>query len=292
MSKQPKFRRLPLGLGQVSKFDKRVLTHLHIQSSILAEHEEKIARNTVIQTRIAAIQIFISVVTTVFLLYVAFLQFGATDRQASIAEAQNRLEYAKVAPRFTVRQGLLQTGIVGAVPSAFPANIEVRISRGDASLNDVIAVQEIRIFLLDGDSHTCVIRLDNYFENSPRNITDFVARSEFSNIAKNSTFYEDGNFRKFIMLSPEKTLVSIFFDDVFDKTRRIRFIGEDGNVDQLPSGEFPVSSIYETIEATFIAGQVKIPGSFKLRGEEPATKGCRSIFGLEGGVAGFNGIRS
>lgn len=112
---------------------------------MLEQHEKKIAEHTSIQTRIAWLQLFFGVVTTGLLIYVALLQFEAADRQATIADQQSKLEYAKVAPQFSADSGTWRTATSEAVENKFPKDLSIRIQRGEASLERVNVVQELQL---------------------------------------------------------------------------------------------------------------------------------------------------
>lgn len=151
---------------------------------ILERHEARIARHTAIQSNIAALQLLFGVVTTGLLIYVAVLQFQAADRQATIADRQAKLEYAKVAPQFAITATLLPTVRSSAIEYAFPKQIQLRIVRGEASIDKVEVAQEVeisRIHILNGNRvhDSCVLRLTDYFERKPASWTDWVASQTF-----------------------------------------------------------------------------------------------------------------
>jgi hypothetical protein len=222
------------------------------------------------------------VITTGLLIYVAVLQFEAADRQATIADRQSKLEYAKVAPQFIAKSDLLDTARNASVTKSFPKNVSIRILRGEAALERVTIRQEIQISRLLDKQYTCILRLPNYFGREPGNITDFSSNKIFKKIASDPAFFQNGN-DDFLVVSPESTLLVIEFRDLFGESRSKKFTGVNGLITELPSGDFVRSSIYETVDAELVGTGFRAPGSFKLKGGPPATAGCRSIFGLKGG---------
>ncbi len=280
-------RRLVGRSWKISEFDLRVLSQLHQQSCVLEKHEEKIARHTSIQTKVAWLQLLFGVITTGLLIYVAILQFQAADRQATIADRQAKLEYAKVAPQFTARSNQYTAQNGTADRNSFPKSLEIRILRGEAALESISPVQELRVSRIARVHNTCVLRIGNYFKPKPGNIIDFVTTPAFERISADPAWFQDRAHDDFVIVSPENTLATIKYKDVFGEIRTKRYFGANGIIEEIPSGDFPKSSIYETIDVNFFGNSIRVPGSFKLTGSEPVTVGCRSLLGLSGGRVSF-----
>lgn len=274
-----RIQRLPKGISQL---DLRVLGELHQQSCALERHEEKIAKHTAIQSKIAISQLLFGAITTGLLIYVAILQFEAADRQATIADRQSKLEYAKVAPQFIAKSDLLDTTRNPSVTKSFPKNVSIRILRGEAALERVTIRQEITISRVLDKQYVCILRLSNYFDKSPGNITDFLSNKIFKKIASDPAFFQNEN-DDFLIISPENTQLIIEFRDLFGESRSKKLTGVNGVLTELPSGNFVRSSLYETVDAELVGDEFRVPGSFRLKGGLPETAGCRSIFGLKGG---------
>jgi hypothetical protein len=273
--------------GKIGDLDLRLLSQLHQQSCTLEQHEKQIAHHTSIQTRIAWIQLFFGVVTTALLIYVAVLQFQAADRQATIADRQASLEYAKVAPQFTVVETLYDTKKDESVTNSFPQEIGIRILRGEGVLQSVMVSQEINISRVLDDNFDCIVRISNYFQTKPGNITDLNSSIEFQKIASSPEWFQDERRRDFLIFNPKNTLVEVEYKDLFAKTRTKRFSGVNGKLTEIPSGDFSRSDLYETVNAAITSWPLRIPGSLKLTSKEPTTMGCRNLFGLRGGRTTF-----
>lgn len=91
----------------------------------------------------------------------------------------------------------------------------------------------------------------------------------------------------FVVLEPQNTLVTVWFLDLFGEKRQVRFAGVDGNLGQIPSGDYSKSNLYETVYGHVRDGKIRIPGSFRRLGPVPTTRGCRSMFGQAGGKDRF-----
>jgi hypothetical protein len=277
-------------LGKVSEFDRRALRQLHQQSCILEKHEKQIAQHTAIQSQIAGWQLFIGAVTTGALIYIAYQQYIAAERQVT-------LEYAKVAPQFAISATLQPTVKGSAIAHAFPENLQVRIRRGEATVESVKLVQEIRLVRLfpvgaERRHDTCVIRVTNYFDTKTNSSTEFTLSQAAKRIPLDPIWHQDEKMSDFVILSPHNTLMTINYVDLFDEKRSVKFAGNDGKLEQIPSGDFAKSNLYETVDATIEDTRIRIPKYFTLQGAKPRTAGCRSQFGLKGGTNSFLEIPS
>ena len=255
------------------------------QAVVLEKHEEQIARHTAIQSQIAGWQLFVGAVTTGALIYIAYQQYIAAERQVT-------LEYAKIAPQFAISATLQQTVTGGSVDHAFPRELQVRIRRGEATVESVELIQEIEVSRLLTSNrgvihHNCIIRVANYFEAKPNSTTEFTLSSAAKRIPLNTIWHQDSNVRDFITLAPENTLVVVNFVDLFDEKRSLKFAGASGRLEQIPSGNFAKSDIYETVDAKMVNLPIQIPKFFELQGSPPKTAGCRSHFGLKGGKKSY-----
>lgn len=269
-------------LALLSRFDQRLLAQFHNQSCILEQHEKQIAKHTRIQSWIALIQLLFGVVTTVFLVYVAFLQFEASERQVSLADRQVRLEYAKVAPQFSTKVEYFPLKLLPASEAPFPRSVKIRILRGEVSLQDVRVVQELTVARLSPTHAACTIYLSNYFGPLPGNVTDFVANPLFEAVAADPAWHEDKvNFRNFVVVSAGQTRVEIRYRDVFGEDKVARFAGSKGALSQIPSGGFSSDTLYEGVEARLKSvKRFVVPGAFEPEFKPPQKKACRRVFGL------------
>lgn len=261
------------------------MRQLHQQAHVLEKHEKQIARHTAIQSQIAGWQLFVGAVTTGALIYIAYQQYVAAERQVT-------LEYAKVAPQFAISATLQPTVKSSTTEHAFPQSLQVRIRRGEATVESVELIQEIRvarIFSVGSERRhdTCIMRVTNYFDAKPNSSTEFAFSKSAKRIPLEPIWHQDANFSDFVILSPHNTLVVVNFVDLFDEKRSVKFAGNDGKLEQIPSGDFAKSSLYETVNATMLDKPVQIPQFFVLQSARPQTAGCRSQFGMKGGKESF-----
>ena len=251
---------------------------------MLEKHEKQIARHTAIQSQIAGWQLFIGAATTAALIYLAYQQYLSAERQVT-------LEYAKVAPQFEVNSVLFPTEKSSAVDRSFPKDINLRIRRGEAVVNNVQIIQEIYLSrLITGKSSqdsTCIFRISNYLENRIGSTTEFSVSSAAKRFPLDPVWHQDRQMRDFVIFNPQNTLVKIDYSDIFTEKRTVRFTGFDGKFDQIPSGDFGKPSIYETVDVQMEDQPIRVPGIFKLIGDQPTTRGCRSLLGLSGGKDRF-----
>lgn len=253
------------------------------QTDALEQHEGLIARHTQIQSRTNIIVAILGAISSVALIYIGYQQYKVSDRQVELEDRVVALEYAKVSPQFSVESDFFPTERSGAVTHQFPKNLQVRITRGEAALESVEVFQELELSLVSRVNGACRVRLINYFEQQPGNMTDFDGRRVFERVALNPSWFQDRSYSDFVVIEPQQTLVELGYRDIFDEAKVERFFGTDGIVSKIPSGDFPRSSYYETVDAELISDSITLPGSFRLIGDEPKTRSCRTILGLEGG---------
>ena len=251
---------------------------------MLEKHEKQIARHTAIQSQIAAWQLFIGAATTAALIYLGYQQYLAAERQVA-------LEYAKVAPQFEITSSLFDTEKSSVVYHSFPKDVNLRIRRGEATVNNVQIIQEIYLSrLVTGNKpqdSTCIFRVLNYLENRIGSSTEFSVLSPSKRFPIEPVWHQDEQMRDFVIFNPQNTLIKVEYNDIFAEKRTVRFTGTDGKFEQIPSGDFGKSSIYETVDVRMKDQPIRVPGVFTLVGQEPITRGCRSLLGLSGGKDRF-----
>lgn len=266
--------------------DKYIINELHQQSCALEKHERQIAQHTALQTYIAGWQMFIGVITTLVLIYITYQQYNAAERQVT-------LEYAKVAPQFIITMDFQNTELDNPRDNKFPRNLKIRLERGDATITSVEILQDISVSALlysnkKSEHLRCVMRVSNYFKQSPGSSTDFINSNAARRIPLDPSWLDSKtDLTKFDIIEASGTLVKIDFIDILGNRRTVKFSGSKSLLQQIPSGDFARSSTYETVATEILDKPIKLAGSFKLTGSMPNTKGCRYQFNLTGGKPRF-----
>jgi hypothetical protein len=245
------------------------------QTRAIERHEGLIARHTAIQSWTNILTLVFSVITTCLLIYVANSQYEASERQVE-------LEYAKVAPQFSVGMELFGTETSPAIENKVPSKLSIRLTRGEGVISRVEATQDFRVSILkidsgDSSDSSCLVRTNNYFYFND-NYTDAVAAPSINRIAGDPAFFYPKLHDNFYIIAPEKTWVKIFYIDIFGKERSLIFSGSGNRLSQVPSNDLSRNSLYEIFDAKFLSRDSgKFPEFWERPKSNPETDGCRYI---------------
>lgn len=211
-----------------------------------ARHDKFIERHAALQTKIEIVSLFFTVVTTVFIVSITFLQYRANDRQVS-------LEYAKVAPRFNISISTFPSRTTASVDRAFPRSISVSVSNGNNRISELETYQDFRISVVYNANlrkkkiYTCIVRTKSYFKNNS-NKTGAIADDRFSRIAAGPVFgYPD--IKTFFAIAPMTTWVKITYVDVFGDKKSALYANRGNTLNQIPGTEPALDQTYQTLEA-------------------------------------------
>lgn len=236
-------------------------------------HEARVARHTSIQSWIAGFQLFLGFFTTLVLIYVAYLQYQASSREVA-------LEYAKVAPQFAVSAELFGNE-ADERSLRTPKAISIRLSRGEASLTAVEALQDLRVYVLrtrgNQTSHlVCTLRISNYFARGNA-LTDWTANPAIHPHISARSFFFPSFPGDWVSLEPGPTWLRLHYTDVFGEEKSVVYSGEAGSFSQLPSNDFVDDPLYEVAEAAYRTNARRFPQLWKRRTNGLRTEGCRYI---------------
>lgn len=229
---------------------------LRHQANALDRHEKKIADHTGIQSWTAILSLIFGVITTAALILITYQQYKIADRQASISERQVELEYAKIAPQFSVNVEPSAGVSADEYESRLPYGLSIKMDSGQAGRVSVRVFQDIRVAVIeDGRSEhlNCTIRTDNYF-NAKLGSLNVMPHAKVASIVRDQSALYGRNDTQFMSLSRGPTWVEISFSDIFSKRRRILYGGSNGELSVVPNGEMESDELFEVAPGSFASG--------------------------------------
>jgi hypothetical protein len=213
------------------------------QSQVLERHEKRVADHTVIQTYTGIINLAVSAITTIVLIYVAYQQYRVSAIQANVADREVKLQYAQAEPYFTFQVDKIFSAIdIYAERPWMPRKVTTNLSRGLANIKNVQLIQDINVFIIDeqrrNDHYNCLIRVRNYWE--PENLGAIQTSNIFAQKVMSNPYRRMRNNRYFIGTEPKNTWAIVKFNDVFGEEESIIY-GGIGELQRYPGKEIPTS---------------------------------------------------
>lgn len=205
-----------------------------IQSKVLERHEETIARHTKIQSVTAIAAVIVTILTTMALASITFLQLRANERQVMLEEARSANRYsAKI--EYRTPRGTATRYTYGWQP-VVPYSLSISRASGDSTVTSLVVFQKMELHtsvdsLKKKDFNGCVVLVADWFEGDPQTFATPLT-SGADRIFENMVYASPNN--QSIIMDAAETEIYVRYFDVYgnEKTDEIILYSEDMKVNR------------------------------------------------------------